>query len=78
MTGEKTTAEKTTSREASGEPVPKKLRREEKPTNCLDSDMNEDLCYMCFGSCSDDAIKHSGRDSQPFLKLDTLADKSLG
>ena len=42
MTAEKMTAEKTTSREASDEPVPKKLCREVKPTNCLDSYVDED------------------------------------
>lgn len=56
------TTEKTTSREASDEPVPKKLFREVNPTNCLQSDVDEELCCMCFGSYSVDVIECSGRD----------------
>ena len=43
------------SSESSDEPVPKK--------RCMtNSDIEEDLCCMCFGSYSDDVIEQSGKD----------------
>ena len=43
------------SSESSDEPVPKKRR-------ITNSDIEEDLCCMCFGSYSDDVIEQSGKD----------------
>ena len=48
--------------EESGEPAAKKPRREVHPTNSADSDIDENVCCMCFGSYYDDVFDQSDRD----------------
>ena len=48
--------------EESGEPAAKMPRREVPPTNSADSEVDENVCCMCFGSYYDDVLDQSGRD----------------
>ena len=48
--------------EEGGEPAAKKLRREVYPTNSADSDIDENVRCMCFGSYYKDVMEQSGKD----------------